>query len=548
MTTLAEIRQKFPQYADLDDSTLADALHRKFYADMPKEEFAAKVGLTTKQRAWSDVPGEALRNAGSSAGNLVGNIVSAVTSPVQTAKNIGKVGMGALEKLAPYPEWAPGYDAQAQAERGAMAGNVGQFFKDRYGSVKGLKNTLATDPVGAAADAAAVLTGGGAVVGQLPGLARAGALASRAGSAVDPIQLAGKAAGYAGRGASHVLGMTTGAGSQPIQTAFEAGRRGNMAFPEHMRGQAPMEQVIDMAESGVGALKRQRSAQYGAGMQSTNASQAVIDYVPIRQTLSQAFKDITYAGRAKDQAAAQVLQEMADQVSGFERLPNGAGMSAQGLDALKQALGEIRQRTQPGTMARRTADQVYNAVKSEITKQVPEYAATMRRYADASDQINELQRTFSISEKASPDTTLRKLQSTMRNNVNTNYGRRAGLLDELAQYEPNLPYALAGQALSSATPRGLQSITAGGTGIAGMTTNPMAIAALPAFSPRLMGEAAYAAGRGARGLENVAKAAGGSERIARALLAAYASGQVANSSAAEDLERALAEAMRRRAN
>lgn len=45
MTTLQDIRQKFPQYDDLSDEALADALHKKFYGDMPQAEFDAKIGF-----------------------------------------------------------------------------------------------------------------------------------------------------------------------------------------------------------------------------------------------------------------------------------------------------------------------------------------------------------------------------------------------------------------------------------------------------------------------------------------------------------------------
>jgi hypothetical protein len=54
---------------------------------------------------------------------------------------------------------------------------------------------------------------------------------------------------------------------------------------------------------------------------------------------------------------------------------------------------------------------------------------------------------------------------------------------------------LAGQALSSAAPRGLQGI---GSAVAGATTafaNPAYLAALPLTSPRIVGEAAYYAGK-----------------------------------------------------
>lgn len=51
MTTLAEIRQQYPQYGDLDDAKLAEALHRKFYSDMPREEFDKRLGIMPKPEA-----------------------------------------------------------------------------------------------------------------------------------------------------------------------------------------------------------------------------------------------------------------------------------------------------------------------------------------------------------------------------------------------------------------------------------------------------------------------------------------------------------------
>lgn len=45
MATLAEIRSQYPQYSDMSDEALANALHQKFYADMPREEFNQKVGF-----------------------------------------------------------------------------------------------------------------------------------------------------------------------------------------------------------------------------------------------------------------------------------------------------------------------------------------------------------------------------------------------------------------------------------------------------------------------------------------------------------------------
>ncbi|CCE94653.1 hypothetical protein SFHH103_00149 [Sinorhizobium fredii HH103] len=50
MPTISEIRQQYPQYRDMSDADLADALHRKFYSDMPRDQFNATIGYTDKPR------------------------------------------------------------------------------------------------------------------------------------------------------------------------------------------------------------------------------------------------------------------------------------------------------------------------------------------------------------------------------------------------------------------------------------------------------------------------------------------------------------------
>lgn len=45
MATIAEIRAQYPQYSDMSDAALADALYKKFYSDLPRADFDAKIGL-----------------------------------------------------------------------------------------------------------------------------------------------------------------------------------------------------------------------------------------------------------------------------------------------------------------------------------------------------------------------------------------------------------------------------------------------------------------------------------------------------------------------
>src|SRR5205807_5622419 len=102
-------------------------------------------------------------------------------------------------------------------------------------------------------------------------------------------------------------------------------------------------------------------------------------------------------------------------------LPPETYHTAAGFDALKQMVGEMRDAEPYGTPGRNVADRAYRAIREEIIKQVPEYGAAMKNYERASDLIKEMNKTLSLNPGGNIDTALRKLQSIMRNNVNTNY-------------------------------------------------------------------------------------------------------------------------------
>jgi hypothetical protein len=46
MATLVEFRTQFPQYNQVPDLELANALHDKFYAEMPKADFFKSIALS----------------------------------------------------------------------------------------------------------------------------------------------------------------------------------------------------------------------------------------------------------------------------------------------------------------------------------------------------------------------------------------------------------------------------------------------------------------------------------------------------------------------
>ena len=130
----------------------------------PGFEMETGSGIPAQRRSFSDVPGEALANLGPSAANFYKGLVTAITNPVQTVSGVLDIGAGALQNLLPKDlvDLVNRIDNNPEAAKRAVdtANAVGGMYKDRYGSIEALKNTLATDPVGAASDLSTLFTGG----------------------------------------------------------------------------------------------------------------------------------------------------------------------------------------------------------------------------------------------------------------------------------------------------------------------------------------------------------------------------------------------------
>ena len=469
----------------------------------------ADQAITTKtpkpERSWGDVAGSAVQNLIPSTGRVIGGVAEAVMSPVKTAKSLVDLGAGAIQNALPESLVnAIGADKPSQE----MASNVGQFYKERYGSMPGFKEALATDPAGVAADAASVLTGGSLAAARVPGMSRLAEGLKRSASAVDPLANVARGARAITRGAGStaaaLLGNTTGAGSEAIKQAYSAGRAGGSKadeFSSNMRGNVPMTDVLDAAKADLSVMQKMKSAEYNSNMASVRGSKEVIDFSGINKSLADAKAKVMYGSQVKNPQAAQALSSIQKEIGDWNKLDPAQYHTPEGMDALKQKIGGIVESIPfEAKTARMVGGDVYNSIKSEITKQAPEYAKTMKDYVAASDQIKEIERALSLGQKSSVDTAMRKLQSLMRNNVNTNYGNRQALARQLEQMGgKDLMPALAGQALNSPTPRGLQSLgTTGAIGATAALGNPSALGLIPLQSPRLVGEAALAAGKVAR--------------------------------------------------
>jgi len=459
--------------------------------------------LEQKPLTAGEVATGAVMNFPRSFANLVGNIVTAVTNPLETGKSILDVGAGALQNVLPekFVQFV-GEDKQSRE----MARKVGQFYADRYGTGEGLKKAVAEDPAGVLADLSTVLTGGAAAAPR----AVAQPLA-RAASTIDPlaatIRGTGAVTGALGRNIlAPYLGVSTGAGREAIQQAFEAGQKGGKAaeqFRANITGRADPTEILNIAKSNLDELNRLKQEEYRSGMVNIKNDKSVLNFADIDKSLKDSFGKVTFKGKIVNESAANKLSQAKSIVDEWKSLDPVEFHTPEGLDALKKKIGDVLEEIPfEQKVARSSVGDIYNSVKSTIQKQAPAYANTMKAYTEASDQIREIEKALSLGKKASVDTGVRKLQSLMRDNVQTNYGQRVALgkqLEEMGgqQFMPGI----AGQALSSIAPRGISGALSLPTGLGGYALGgiPGAVGSAALSSPRLVGETAYGLGLTSRG-------------------------------------------------
>jgi hypothetical protein len=341
------------------------------------------------------------------------------------------------------------------------------------------------------------------------------------GAATGPVgEIIAPAAKFTGKALSETLGLTTGAGSKSIEEAAKAGATGNQQFLQNLRGEVPVKDVLEAAQSGMQALKAQRKQAYEQGIATTKPSQEIVagkplpkpaprlDFNPIENSFKQSIDNLKVRGGGDVASAVgeDSLKDINKIKAVIDEWKSKSGLhTAEGLDNLKRRIDDLY-RNDMTNEAKAVLSQTRNSVKQTIVKQDPNYAKTMRDYEEALGIEHELEDALKLGNRASADAAIRRLQSLTRNNVNANYGYRKELADILrTQGGVDLMPALAGQSLNTWIPRGMHRIVpelTAGSAIGGVALAGPAglapLATLPLQSPRLVGEATYKAGQIAR--------------------------------------------------
>lgn len=186
----------------------------------------ASEGMPGPRRSLSDVGSEALANFPQSAGKFVSGVVESVLNPIDTLTSISDLAAGGFYNAMPKAvqsainaiEVNP--DAQQRAIKTANA--VGGEYKLRYGDMDKIKATLATDPVGAAADLSTILSGGAMATTRVaPAVSKALTTAATVTNPMVPIV-----------GAANLGIKATGAGGKAVYNALDPKSKAYMTAAE----------------------------------------------------------------------------------------------------------------------------------------------------------------------------------------------------------------------------------------------------------------------------------------------------------------------------
>lgn len=477
----------------------------------PKTKAFHKDDKDYENMGWGEVTARGVMNLPASTARMVGDIWEAVSNPIDTVTSLSQVIGGGVRQAL---NQIPGVDV-SNPENEAKFDAVVDYFAEKYGTVGGFKKALAEDSAGILADISAAFTGGGTLAAKTLGTAsKAGKIAEGVASKaamLDPLTAVGttaaKAGGLASKTATKTLAFTAGVGDEAIKQAYKAGREGGEAldtFTKNLRNSDSNTamQILEDAQTNLQKIKTDRAKAYSEGMSKVAKEKQNIDFSVVDDLLNSPDLKGRIFGQAGIPRSAVLKDVYTDIRKTVGEFKSRNANSLIDFDDMKRSINGLRSKYQNDPEAIGVITEVSKQIGNEVKKASPEYAKIMKAYEQTSELLYEIQHSLSLGKKKPAEVSLKKLLSTMRNNVSTNYGQRLTLAEALQEAGgKNILSGLAGQELSSVMPRGLRGVTtAGGLGVLGMSgmLSAGALPTLMASSPRLVGEAAKLAGSTAR--------------------------------------------------
>jgi PIN domain nuclease of toxin-antitoxin system len=441
-----------------------------------------------------------------SAGKAIEGLKQGVIHPIKTAKTLGQVAIGEIEKLSPV--WNVLKSAgivQGESSDEKIATAVNKVYGGR---ISHPLKTAYEDPVGFAMDLSTLLSGvGGALgkvgeVGEIGKLSEAGNILSKAGEVIDPLTQAGKAVGKGiiaiskgtGRLLGEGLGITTGAGYGAIKQAFE---HPTPAYTKALRGETTGEDVVNSARESLGAIKQSRHEEYVSKLNTLKKSSQQLDISPIIREVRDQLNKFNIVKKADgtldfsrsvirfDKSAQDTINTIYNEMKTFGT--KAGDRTVIGVDNLKRSFQDLYS---PSSNVRAFTSAVSNGTRKVLSK-VEGYDKMASDYASKTEQIDSIMKGLSLGETKSIDTAIRKLTSVFRQNNEF----RKDLLSQLEEVGgKDLSGMVAGYQLNPIAPRGLfgrLEEIGGGVKIfsnPAILLNPKFLAAMVGASPRAVGE------------------------------------------------------------
>ena len=338
-----------------------------------------------------------------------------------------------------------------------------------------------------------------------------------AGVALDPspavVRGAEAAANTAGNIVASTGGFLSGQPLENVNAAFRVGADSPLfsdrvtQFMQTMRegpNAVTDAEFVGAATEGLKNLKRQNSAQYQADranvdltVKDPNAFSGIL--AKVDELKREDIQSKPGAGIKGGKEQVQVFNEIRNAVNEFAF---GNDQSLEALHDLRVRIDRIKidETSDQASDLRRLRNEARSAVVDRLNE-IPGYQEMNRRYSDVKKLTDEIESELSLGNTKNISQKLRKLQSITRNNVSTNFGRRADLLSAINTDQPfDLIEVATARALSPRQSTGIQRVGQGlasAGGLAGFI-DPLLAVASTAASPRNVGSAAYATGRVAR--------------------------------------------------
>lgn len=314
----------------------------------------------------------------------------------------------------------------------------------------------------------------------------------------------GKTLKTAGKVGGELLGKTTGAGGEAIFQAFKNPNVVKFAREAGKDIEGFQGEVLNETKSALSLLAEKRANAYQKRLNKIKLNKTELDnitfdvrdkavnlmdnfdisFAPQVDDVGKSLNQLDFSNSTLIEGQNVVQKALNDVMSWTDNTPAG-------LDKLKRRLGSYAD--QLSSREKRQGLSIVldlkNTIDDSLKKNVNGYEAMTSGYREASNLIDDIQKTFSIGNNKAKETQLKKILGSLRDN-NEN---RKELLEVLGQTGgKDLIGKVAGSQLSKTAPKGLSGVIGPGIGVSASIINPANIPMIMSYmalsSPRLVGE------------------------------------------------------------